>query len=170
MERDGLPQRKSLRLKTFDYSAPGYYFVTVCVKNRECLFCYRQPRRGAHCAPVSPVKFQPTEIGSIVDNAIKRIPVHYPSAMVEKYVIMPNHIHLILVLSGNDGRTMCAPTTSRIIHHMKEYVTKRLHYSIWQKSYYDHIIRDEQDFQRIWNYIDTNPQKWEDDCYYKESD
>lgn len=90
--------------------------------------------------------------------------------MVEKYVIMPNHIHMILILSGNDGRTMCAPTTSRIIHHMKEYVTKRLHYSIWQKSYYDHIIRDEQDFQRIWTYIDTNPQKWEDDCYYKESD
>lgn len=163
-------KRKQIRLKNWDYSQDGGYFVTICTKNREELLCDAAPRRGAPCAPVFSATFSLTVIGEMVDAAIKRIPICYPSVSVEQYVIMPNHIHMIIILHDSGGRTRCAPTIPNIVKQTKEYVTKHLGFSIWQKSYYDHIIRDEQDFQRIWRYIDTNPQKWEDDCYYKESD
>jgi REP element-mobilizing transposase RayT len=103
----------------------------------------------------------------MIKIAINNISNNYPSIVIDKYVIMPNHIHMIIFVSNNeDGRTLFAPTISRAIKHMKEYVTKQLGYSIWQKSYYDHIIRDEEDYNKIWKYIDENPQKWIYDCYY----
>jgi len=115
-----------------------------------------------------------TTAGKVTQQAICAISEHYPHVSVEKYVIMPNHIHMILCV--NRGRTLCAPTkresqrsvVARVIKHMKEYVTKSIGYSIWQKGYHDHIIRNEADYLRIWEYIDTNPQKWSEDCYYKE--
>lgn len=85
---------------------------------------------------------------------------------------MPNHVHLLLCIRGfeNNGRTMCAPTKNVSIAHvikmLKEVVTKSIGYSIWQKGYHDHIIRSEADYLRIWDYIDTNPAKWREDCYY----
>lgn len=88
---------------------------------------------------------------------------------VEKYVVMPNHIHLMLRIEGT-GRTLCAPTpvgaVPRIIKAMKETVTKCARSPVWQKGYHDHIVRGEADYLRIWNYIDTNPAKWREDCYY----
>jgi REP element-mobilizing transposase RayT len=115
-----------------------------------------------------PDQFPLTEIGEVVEAAINQIPEHYPFAQVDKYVIMPNHIHLIIILSNTDthGRTLCAPTISQIMKQMKETVTKHIGFSIWQKSFHDHIIRNEPDYLRIWEYVDTNPQKWEQDCYY----
>lgn len=162
-----LPVRKTLRLADYDYGQNGYYFITVCTKNREELLCRPPLRRGAPCAPDSPDQFQLSDIGFIVDTAIRRIPNCYSSVSVEQYVIMPNHIHMIVVLCDDRGRTRCAPTISRIIKQTKQYVTKQIGFSIWQKSFHDHIIRDEQDFQRIWNYIAANPIKWEEDCYYR---
>ena len=168
--------RKNLRLKAFDYSAPGYYFVTVCTKNRECILCedWNTPCRGDHWSPVNPppVQFPLTRAGEIVQNAILQISAHYPHASVDKYVIMPNHIHMILILSNVDdrGRAMRAPTISTLINQMKGHATKKLGYLIWQKSFYDHIIRNEEDYLRIWQYIDTNPQKWELDCYHPDKE
>lgn len=180
-----LPQRSPLRLKGYDYSGTGYYFVTVCVQNRKNLLrrgtqCVPVPEtpalykgyeamcRGAQCAPAP--GFPPlSEIGEIVERTILEIPAHYPSVEVDKYVVMPNHIHIILVLKADDGgRTVCAPTPtlSQIVRMMKETVTKRLKQRIWQKGFYDHIIRNESDYLRIWQYIDANPAKWEEDEYY----
>lgn len=91
---------------------------------------------------------------------------------VDHYVVMPNHVHLILVITaghiGTDGRTVCAPTVSRVVRGWKAAVTKQIGVSIWQKSFHDHIIRNETDYLRIWNYIDTNPAKWREDCYYND--
>ena len=88
---------------------------------------------------------------------------------MDKAVVMSNHVHLILVLHvGDDGRPQVAPTVSHIMQQFKGAVTKRLSHSIWQKGFYDYIIRDEPDYLRIWHYIDTNPAKWREDCYYKE--
>lgn len=148
-----------MRLSQWDYSQCGAYFITVCTKGRENLF-----RRGAHCAPVSEFP-ELTEIGEIVDHAISEIPVHYANIVVDRYVVMPNHIHMILVVRDG-GRTMCAPTISRVIRMLKEAVTKRAGTPIWQRSYYDHVIRNEQDYLRIAQYIDTNPEKWREDEYY----
>ena len=162
-----LRTRKPNRLKEYDYSAPGCYFITICVKERTPFL-----RRGAHCAPAFP--FPPlTDIGELVDRVIREIPSHYSNTRIEKYVIMPNHIHLLLsLLPDNNGRTMCAPTPKRgvdqIVKAMKETVTKQIGYSIWQKGFYDHIVRNDSDYYRIWKYIDNNPAKWREDCYYEE--
>lgn len=79
---------------------------------------------------------------------------------------MPNHIHILLRVSQTDGRTRCAPTISRIIKHLKEYVTKQLGEPIWQRSFYDHIIRDEQDYRNKYEYITDNPRRWTEDIYH----
>ena len=81
---------------------------------------------------------------------------------------MPNHVHLILLLQEeNGGRLIAAPTVSRVIGQMKRVVSREIGVSIWQKSYHDRIIRDEAEYLKIWNYIDTNPLKWNEDCYYE---
>ena len=152
-------ERKPLRLEGYDYAAAGFYFVTVCTKDR-CAYL----RRGAHCAPepLPPL----TAVGRIAEQAVLQISAHYPGVTVDKYVVMPNHVHMLLVLPPDDGRALRAPTLSRIVRAWKETVTKTFGEAIWQKSFYDHIIRNEADYLRIWNYIDTNPVKWGEDPYY----
>ena len=158
-----LPKRKPNRLTGYDYSQPGCYFITICTAGRQPIL-----RRGAQCAPASEIP-PLTEIGEITERAIQSIPNHYPYVFVEKYVVMPNHIHLMLRIEGT-GRTLCAPTpvgaVPRIIKAMKETVTKCARSPVWQKGYHDHIVRGEADYLRIWNYIDTNPAKWREDRYY----
>ncbi|MDR1735767.1 MAG: hypothetical protein LBR85_02715 [Oscillospiraceae bacterium] len=154
-----LRARKRIRLKDYDYSQAGRYFVTICVKDRHALL--GKVDVGEHI-----VLPQLSEIGDIVDTSIKNIGGIYNSVVVDKYFIMPNHVHFILIIKSDGGSTMCSPTISRIIKQCKEYVTKRLGYSIWQTSFHDHIIRDESEYQRIWQYIDKNPEKWQEDCYF----
>ncbi|WP_130870328.1 transposase [Intestinimonas massiliensis (ex Afouda et al. 2020)] len=151
--------RRPLRLKGYDYAAAGYYFVTVCTKNRALYL-----RRGAHCAPepLPPL----TAAGIAAERALLAIPAHYPGVAVDKYVVMPNHVHMILTLPAHNGRALRAPTVSRIVRGWKEAVTKALGTPVWQKSFYDHIIRDENDYLRIWTYLETNPAKWAEDKYY----
>ena len=161
------PTRKPNRLAGYDYRQPGCYFITICVKNHRSILC-----RGAQCAPVW--ELPPlTEIGRITEQAIQSIHHHYPHVLVDKYVIMPNHIHFILRIEDS-GRTLCAPTpivsVPRIIKAMKEVVTKRAGFPVWQKGYHDHIIRNEADYLRIWDYIQTNPAKWREDCYFTETE
>lgn len=162
-------ERKKLRLTGYDYNQTGCYFLTICTKEKHPILW----RRGAQCAPADG-DLPLSEAGEAVQTAIFRIAEHYPHVSVEKYVIMPNHIHMILCV--NNGRTLCAPTqssakgnlVSRVVKHMKESVTKSIGYSIWQKSYHDHIVRNDADYRRVWEYIDTNPLQWREDCYYEE--
>ena len=93
--------------------------------------------------------------GEIVDRAIRNIPNIYEGVTVEKYVVMPDHIHMILVIG--EGRIISAPTVSTIIGGMKRWASRQCGRPLWQKSFYDHIIRDSNDFLTRWNYIDTNP-------------
>lgn len=96
--------------------------------------------------------------------AIKAIPRHYPHMKIDEYVIMPDHIHLILVISndGNSGRMISAPTKTvmTVIGQMKRWVSKEIDFSVWQKSYYEHIIRDENDYNEKAQYILNNPLKF----------
>jgi Transposase and inactivated derivatives len=153
--------RKNARLKDYDYSRNGAYFITVCVKDG-CEWLWENEPVGARIA--RPL----TSAGKIIETSINEISVRYPMIEVLKYVIMPNHLHMILLIN-NDGRAMRAPTVSTVINQIKGYVTKQLGYSVWQKLFYDHIIRNEADYLRIWKYIDENPLKWEDDKYFSES-
>lgn len=158
-----LPNRKPNRLKNYDYSQNGVYFITICTKNREKLLWEDV---GASIARQNNVRL--STYGKIVDNAINNIEKRYTSISVDKYVIMPNHIHLLLRIKNESWRAMLAPTTSVVVQQMKGYITKQIGSSIWQRSYHDHIIRNDHDYLEIWEYIDTNPLKWHEDCFYKQ--
>ena len=107
--------------------------------------------------------------GKIAEEFIRDIPNHYVVIAVDHFVIMPNHIHLLLQIhTDQDGRAMLAPTVSMVIAQMKGVITKKIGHSIWQKSFHDHVIRNQRDYEMIWNYIEGNPMKWSEDCFYTE--
>lgn len=152
--------RKVNRLNDYDYSQNGYYFITVCTAKKLKIFGNIV---GANC--VRP-HIELSNIGEIVDSNICKLNDIYDTVFVDKYVVMPNHIHFIIKIIG--GRTQFAPTISRVIKQFKGKITKQIGFSVWQKSFYDHIIRDENDYLRIWEYIEENPAKWAEDKYYTE--
>ncbi len=170
------PTRKLIRLQEYDYSTPNAYFITICTENRQYLFWKTE-------IPVGTVIDRPQVVplsryGTIVKNAIEAIPEHYPDVTVDNYVIMPNHVHLLLqihgsILAAKGGRSMNAPTgqaptISRIIKNTKAAVSKQTGKSIWQKSFYDHVIRSDADYAQAWEYIDGNPPKWvKDELFIK---
>ena len=152
-----LPVRKHPRLKTYDYSQNGCYHITVCTKNRRPILSSVKPAER----PTMHAGIQLSKIGMIVDRYIQNIPAVYPNSILEKYVIMPNHVHLLLTFS--DTGSASVPT---VVRSLKRMVTKELGQSIWQDSYYDVIIRSESMFQCEWEYIDSNPDKWEEDTLF----
>jgi REP element-mobilizing transposase RayT len=108
-----------------------------------------------------------TDLGRMVQQSIEDISKHYPMVSVDHHVIMPNHVHLLLQINTDSGgRPMAAPTISMIINQTKGIVSKRAGFSVWQKGFYDHVIRNENDFRDIWNYIEGNPSKWTEDKLY----
>lgn len=159
-----LPKRKPNRLLDYDYSTPGAYFITICTQNRKCIFWENV---GASIA--RPQKPALSWCGRIVDATIRSIPAHYPAITVDHYAVMPNHIHLLLQINTDlDGQPMVTPTISRVVQQFKGTVTKQVGYSVWQKLFHDHVIRGEKDYLKIWEYIDNNPAKWTEDCFYTE--
>ncbi len=166
-----LPKRKSNRLEHFDYSQNGVYFITLCVQNRAPILSHI-PAGLSIARPPEP---ELSAIGRIVQDAILTIPLPYPCVTIDHYVIMPNHVHLLLRIDKNSeeengGRAMLAPTVSKMIQQTKGYVTKQCGRTIWQKSFYDHVIRDELDYQTRWRYIDENPARWCDDELFNEAE
>ena len=154
-----LPKRKRNRLEEYDYSTPNAYFITVCTINRKNLFW-----KDTGSSIDRPENVSLTNLGMSVEQVIHDIPKHYPAITVDHAVVMPNHIHLLLQINTNvDGRPMAAPTISTIINQVKDAVSKKAGFSVWQKGFYDHVIRNKQDYLDIWNYIDGNPGKWLED-------
>ncbi len=156
-----LPKRKPARLKGYDYSTPGAYFITICVKDRKQLLS-KIVGDDAHIVPQNNL----SEIGLICDRYINNINIKYENVTVDKYVIMPNHIHLIIFLNGTMRASSPTKNIETIVRSFKTMVAKEIGNSIWQRSYHDHIIRGEKDYQKIWEYIDTNVIRWEKDCFY----
>lgn len=161
-----LRQRKKNRLQGYDYGRPGCYFITICANERAELFwdMVAENSVGAACGrpPLSVV-------GLCVQEEIRNLTQTYDALTVEKYIIMPNHVHMILHIHPFvSGRPQAAPTIERAINKFKGAATKKSGFPIWQKGYHDHIIRNEADYRRIWEYIDTNPAKWREDCYFEE--
>ena len=183
-------ERKSNRLKNYDYSAQGYYFVTVCTAGRQKTLC-----SIVGCGILDAPKTELSAIGKIVNNQLAFMLDFYNEIKIDKYIVMPNHIHLIIKINNNStsnkrcvgviphsvgkcreatkgtGSSSAAPYNnmlSKFIGTFKRYTNKFANCNLWQKSFYDHIIRDEKDYLRIWEYIDTNPAKWTEDKYYTE--
>ena len=146
------PNRKSPRMKGYSYCTPGYYFVTICIHEKQCLFW-----SGGKL----------NEFGKVAHEAVRKIPDHAPGVKIDKYVIMPNHVHMILILE-NDCHDL-----SVVIGQYKAYVSKIIHKAfpnkkIWQASFHDHKIRNQKQYEKIWLYIENNPIKWNLDCFYVE--
>jgi REP element-mobilizing transposase RayT len=151
-----LPRRKHIRITDYDYSTPGAYFITICTANREKIFWSN--RRGELRSPANVTL---SDIGMIVDSEIQKLGSIYDAVKVDKYCIMPDHIHMILVIDADSyGRTQFAPTISRVIKQFKGSITKQVGRPIWQKAFYDHGIRNRQDYDEIWQYIENNPSKY----------
>ena len=158
------PTRKSNRLNNFDYSHNGVYFVTVCTENR--LKLLSAITNGKEKIPL--VKLSP--IGTEVEKSISYINENVHGVTIENFVIMPNHIHLIVILDLEQTRTL---SLADVIGRLKSFTNKRFNQIqgiqnaiLWQRSYYDHVIRDEEDYGNIWDYIDRNPVMWLEDEYF----
>ena len=143
--------RKNPRLREYDYSTPNYYFVTVCTRNKENLF--GEPRKL-------------NSFGEIAEKGWLEITYHFENASVDKYVVMPNHVHAIIVLQG-EGASLPV-----IVGQYKSHVTRKIHETepgrvVWQTSFHDHVIRNQKAYEKIWLYIESNPQNWEKDCFFE---
>ena len=161
---NNLPKRKQLRLKEFDYSSAGAYFITVCAKDRKTIF-------GSVGADSISAR--------IIEDVFLQTIRSYDGVSSPIYVVMPNHFHAIIEISRADMES--APTISEIVQSFKRHSTieyikavKRgilppFDKQIWQRSFYDHVIRNQSDYDEVYTYIYENPVKWEIDKLYTEN-
>ena len=158
--------RKSNRLQTYDYSHAGYYFVTICTHNRVNYF-----------GEIDRDQMELSNIGQIAKDCWQHIPEHFENTALDEFVVMPNHIHGIIILVGDaDLRPLQQQTAersdmylSKIIHGFKSSVSRIIkrrwkdHIFAWQRSFYDHVIRSDESLDDIRTYIKNNPMNWESD-------
>lgn len=157
-------RRKNPRLKAYDYSQRGGYFITFCTKDRAPLLSTVVVGGGVLDAPQTVL----TAAGEVVDRYIRDLGRYYPWMTVEHSVIMPNHVHLLLLVHQGPPGTS-APTNMaipRVISALKRFTNRDCGTQLWQRGYYDHILRDEADFLLHWDYIASNPGKWAEDEYH----
>ena len=145
--------RKATRIPGYDYASCNYYFLTICTHNRRCFFGKPGKLNG---------------LGKVVEKHILKIPSHYKFVKIDKYVVMPNHIHMILIIESQDEKKI---STDQIVGQFKAGVSREIHkfypeLQLWQRSFHDTIIRNQQIYEKIWLYIEGNPQCWEKDCFY----
>ena len=162
-----MESRKHNRLENFDYSTTGYYFITVCTAKKQKILC-----DIVGCGILDAPKITLSETGKIVKNQLDFMSDFYDNIKIDKYIIMPNHLHIIIKICGDGGVPRTSHPTDNLISNFvgtfKRFSNKYVRNNIWQKSFYDHIIRDENDYLRIWEYIENNPAKWTEDEYYSE--
>ena len=163
-------RRRSLRLPRFDYTQQGAYFVTVCTRNRACLF-----------GEILNGEMQLNDIGRVAHRTWEEISTHFPQVERDAWVVMPNHVHGIIVIVGPPaGATHASPlqrpsgppkrSIGAIVGSYKSAVSKRINtmrgtpgVSVWQRNYYEHVIRTESALHRIRHYITDNPARWSED-------
>ena len=148
--KENLPRRKNIRLKYYDYSEEGMYFITICTRNRIKLF-----------GEIETKEIKLTKVGKIVEKSIINLEKIYNNITIDEYIVMPNHIHIIIIINEKNNLTI-----SRIINQYKGRITKTIGYPIWQKLFYEHIIRNESEYYKIKQYIQNNIVNWKNDCNF----
>ena len=161
-----LPIRKHPRLNDYDYSTPGAYFITVCTQGRRCLLSHIVGRG------LAPAEIQYTPYGQIAQEQLFLLEQRFPSLKIDQYVIMPNHIHAIILLEETVGDSQ-RPTITDIICAYKSLTTRECKKiqpidKLFQTSFYEHVIRGQKDYDEIAEYIVNNPKQWELDKLYTE--
>ncbi len=162
-----ISSRRPIRLKSHDYSQAGWYFVTICTKGKVCSL--------GHCSESGVIL---SEIGTVAQSSFIEIPDHFPSVMIDRCVVMPNHVHGVIAIQpvGAPHVVPVAPrlnafskpiqnSLSVIIQQYKSTVkrwcnTNGFPHFQWQSRFYEHVIRNEDDLNDIRNYINNNPQRW----------
>ncbi len=172
MDKQPDRHRKNIRLEDYDYSSPGFYFVTIVSYKRKNNF-----------GEIIDGEIKLNSLGMIVEKTWQEIPQHFPYIEVDSYVVMPNHFHGIVIIKEVGARhkvsrnedsaeplQMETQPLGVIVRSFKSTVTKSAHdlglfvgEKIWQRNYYEHIIRDEDDYQQIVDYVASNPSNWEFD-------
>jgi len=153
------PNRRSVRLKDYSYSSPGMYYVTICSDDRRCIF-----------GNIADGELQPSISGRIALKHWGEIASRWSPLQLDRFVLMPNHLHGILFFPDTDVKL---PSLGTVINWYKRAVTVsiRERYEstlvVWQRNYYEHVVRDERDLERIREYVDYNPGRWEEDEYYR---
>jgi putative transposase len=147
-------RRRSVRLRGYDYRQSATYFVTICVQHRECLF-----------GKIRDQQFHPNLYGEIVSQDLILLGSQYPGISTNPWVVMPNHIHFNLKISQENSIPL-----GEIVRSFKYETTKKINrlrespgIKVWQRNYYEHIIRNETEHQTICNYIHQNPLRWDID-------
>lgn len=169
--------RRSIRLRGYDYRQPGAYFLTICTQDRDCVF-----------GEVANREITLSDAGQMVETIWRELPQNYPGVQVDAFVVMPNHVHGIIILVGA-GASACpddpglgrpqgvAPTMSLpdVVHRFKSLTTARyrqgvlqdgwspFRHRLWQRNYYEHVIRSEEELNRVRQYIIDNPAHWAED-------
>ncbi|MFK8268422.1 transposase [Capnocytophaga cynodegmi] len=192
-------KRRSIRLKGYDYSREGLYFITICCQNRAHYF-----------GEIINEEMQLNEIGEIAQKCWRDIPNHFKNVLLHTFVVMPNHIHGIIEIVTPVGANQHLPYNETVNQHLPHNETANYHlpdenrgkdlsplrgtsntigsivrgfkigvtkwvrsntniHQIWQRNYYEHIIRNEASYFKIHEYIENNPAKWNEDCFYEES-
>ncbi len=166
--------RRSIRLHGYDYTRAGAYFVTICTQHHECRF-----------GEIHDGQMTLNEMGQMVQSTWEELPHYYPSVQIDAFVVMPNHIHGIIVLTGVGATPRGCPdrlgqaqeptgiSLSDVVHRFKSLTTARYRQAVaqhrwppfpgrlWQRNYYEHIIRNEDEWNEIRAYISENPLRWE---------
>ena len=184
-EEEKLPKRKPTRASGFDYSNGGAYFLTICTDKRKKILSHISPgvpqaeelrvggsRVGDDALGVPTLTL--SDYGKIVEKYILSTE-NIRGVCVDNYVIMPNHIHLIISIDADGTPRASSPTrqtstVSGCVSSLKRFVNKEIGKNIFQRSFYDHIIRSRKEYDEIYNYIQLNPQNWEKDELYTEED
>ncbi len=175
---DDLKKRKNTRLKNANYNGPGAFFLTICTKDKRCILSRivgtgvldgPQNKTGVLDGP----RLELTEYGRVAEKYLLQMSHFYENLTVEKYVIMPNHIHVLIFVSAISAiempengpsrtpvPTVQNSTVSRFVSTFKRFCNKEYGENIWQARSYDHIIRDQKDYEEHVNYIYYNPIRW----------
>ena len=184
-----LPKRTHARLKCYDYATPGVYFITICARDRKCVFSKIVTDENEQVAN------DYTEFGKIAERNLLALEQRFTNLGIDKYVIMPNHIHALFVLTDCDseaagasprptiGASPCptigaspCPTISDIVCAFKSLTAKECRKisptaKLFQTSFYDHIVRTELDYADVVRYIENNPLAWQlDELYEKQGE
>jgi REP element-mobilizing transposase RayT len=161
--------RRSIRLKGYDYSLEGAYYVTVCTRNMSCLF-----------GKITDKEMRLNDAGKMIRSVWRELPKRFPNIDLDEFIVMPNHIHAVFIINQQDtcvcphvrpkgtfpgtvGRILQAYksiTTDKYIAGVKQWSWKRFRDKLWQRNYWEHIIRDIDDYNNICEYIYNNPANW----------
>ena len=173
-------RRKSIRLQGYDYSQAGLYFITICTNNRDCLF-----------GQINDSKMILNYGGQVAEKCWSEIPLHFPNVVLHEYIIMPNHLHGMIQLSPINAHDTVGVENFQPLHNEKQNqfqkiiphsigssvrgykigITKWFRentdvHNIWQRNYYEHIIRNQESYEKISGYIISNPEQWQKDKFY----